>query len=111
MINQKTAMAGMAGLAVLIGPEIAAIRAAPWGAVCMVAAAICVACGAVCMKLHQWATPITVLTGWAVLLGGVPIYVAALITREGPDVYPLSTDALLGTAYNVVIATIFAQWA
>jgi drug/metabolite transporter (DMT)-like permease len=102
---------GAAGLAVLIAPEVAVIRAAPLGAIVMLAAAICVSIGAIFMKQHNWQTPLTVLTGWALLVGGLPIFLTAALTDQRPFVYPISTNALLGIGYNVVVATIFAQWA
>ena len=105
---------GMAGLLVLIGADIAHISAAPLGALFMVSAAIFGAIGAICMKLRQWQTPLMVLAGWAVLLGGIPVYIATIATiatAQSPLVHPVSTPAILATAYHVLVPTIFAQWA
>ena len=102
---------GIAGLGVLIGADLAHISAAPVGALFMLAAAICAALGAICMKHRQWQTPLTVLAGWAVLLGGVPVYVATFVSDQHPLVDEISTAAILATAYHILIPTIFAQWA
>ena len=104
-------LSGMAGMVVLIGSDIAVLSAAPLGALFMVAAALSAAIGVICVKLRQWQTPLTVLAGWSLLLGGLPVYVATLALGETPHVYPLSTQALVATAYYIVIPTIFAQCA
>ena len=104
-------VAGTAGLAVLIGPEIATVRSAPLGSTLMVLAAIFVSAGAICMKMHAWRTSLTVLMGWALLFGGLPVITAAVLTGQQPEVYPISNAALLGMAYTIVVATVFAQWA
>ena len=104
-------VAGTAGLIVLIGPEIAVLGSAPLGSGLMLLAAIFVSSGAICMKLHSWQTSLTVLTGWALLFGGLPVIVAALITGQQLEVYPVSNAALLGLTYTILVATVFAQWA
>ena len=104
-------VSGTAGLAVLIGPEIAVLQSAPLGSALMVLAAIFVSSGAICMKLHSWQTSLTVLTGWALLAGGLPVVIAAVVTGQQPEVYPVSNAALLGLTYTIVVATVFAQWA
>ena len=101
---------GAVGLLVLIGRDITLVKAAPLGAMFMLAAAVSAAIGVICIKLRQWETPLPVLAGWSVLLGGVPVYIATVVTGQSPHVYPPSTPALLATAYNVIIPTIFAQW-
>jgi drug/metabolite transporter (DMT)-like permease len=102
---------GIAGLGVLIGPDIVLVRAAPLGASLMLLAALSVASATVHLKRRRWRTPLTVLTGWSVLLGGLPIYIGAVVTGAGTYVGSLSPAALGGAAYNVVVATIFAYWA
>ena len=102
-------LSGMAGMIVLIGADIALISAAPIGALFMVAAAVCAAIGAICIKHGHWQTPLAVLAGWSVLLGGVPVYIATAVIGQTPHVYPLSTEALIATTYHILIPTIFAQ--
>ena len=104
-------LSGMAGMFVLIGSDFALLSTAPLGALFMVAAAVSGAIGAICVKLKQWQTPLTVLAGWSLLLGGLPVYIATLAIGQSPHVNPPSPEALLATLYYILIPTIFAQWA
>ncbi len=102
---------GLAGLAVLIGPDIAAVGAAPLGAVFMLGAAISWAAGTVLMKRFPWNIPTAALAGWQILAGAVPVTLGALLLDGVPDPGAFSTRALLATAYVVVVPTIFCHWA
>ncbi|MDZ4737014.1 MAG: DMT family transporter [Rhodospirillaceae bacterium] len=106
---------GLGGLALLIGPDIAALGRAPLGALLMVVAAICAGAGTIGMKAYVWQTPLTVLAGWTVLIGGIPIYLAAWLTGAGltdaaQAAGGISFQAVAGLCYTVVMATIFCHW-
>jgi drug/metabolite transporter (DMT)-like permease len=101
---------GVAGILVLIGPDLARLGSAPLGSVLMLVAAVCAGAGSVAMKAFTWKTPLTVLTGWSVLLGGVPLYLAAWVTGAGLLVPEPSWPAIIGVLYTIVVATIFCHW-
>ncbi len=106
-------LVGMAGLAVLLGEEIVNVRRAPVGALLIIGAAISWSLGTV--LLRRWAPPLpqNTLTGWMILLGWVPLVVAAPLS----DPHPLaSLAAMSGTTwfaviYNIVFASTVAYWA
>jgi drug/metabolite transporter (DMT)-like permease len=107
---------GLAGMAVLVTPDLGAIRAAPAGALLVLGAAVSWAIGTVLTKARRWTVPTAVLTGWQLLVGAVPIVLGAAIrwgagaaSVGGPD--GPSTAAVLGTAYATFVGVIFCHWA
>ena len=102
---------GVAGLAVLIGPDLSSLGAAPLGAALMLGAAISWALGTVVMKRFLWTIPVATLAGWQLLIGAVPITLGALAFEEYPDLTALSTPALLSLAYVLAVAMVFCHWA
>ena len=101
---------GLAGVYFLMGGSLAIFLQAPVGALCMIGAAWCWALGVVLLKRLPVGMPTTSLTGWMMVLGGLPMVLAAI---------PLETAALhvpsfwpaFGLAYNVVVAFMFCYWA
>jgi drug/metabolite transporter (DMT)-like permease len=103
---------GMAGMALLLWSEIAALERSPLGAMLIVAAAVLWGLGTVVMKRWPVSLPASSLTAWQMGIGAIPIVLAALIFEDGSfDLTRLSTPALLGVLYNMVISFIFCQWA
>lgn len=102
---------GVAGLAVLIGPDLSRLGAAPLGAALMLGAAISWALGTVLMKRTLWTIPVATLAGWQLLIGAVPITLGALAFGEYPDPAALSTPALLSLIYVLVVPMVFCHWA
>lgn len=102
---------GLAGLAVLIGPEARIFWKAPLGALLVLAAAISWAAGTVVVKQFRWTMPTIVLTGWQVALGGLPVVIGQLLFEPFPPPADLSLQALLGTAYSAVIGIIVCHYA
>ena len=102
---------GLAGMAVLIGPDPRSLGAAPLGALFMLGAALSWAAGTVAVKRVAWRIPTVVLTAWMLLLGAVPVAIGALLVGEGLPVGGLSTEALLAFAYVLVLPMMFCQWA
>jgi drug/metabolite transporter (DMT)-like permease len=107
---------GLAGMAVLVTPDLGAIRAAPAGALLVLGAAVSWAIGTVLTKARRWTVPTAVLTGWQLLVGAVPIVLGAAIrwgagaaSVGGPD--GPSTAAVFGTAYATFVGVIFCHWA
>jgi drug/metabolite transporter (DMT)-like permease len=53
--------------------------------------------------------PIMALTGWQLLLGGVPIVIGWWLWEPVPDLTALSLPSAIGLAYAVLVAMIFCQ--
>lgn len=101
---------GLCGMGVLVASDARTIGAAPFGALCIIAAAFCWGAGTVALKYFRFTLPTPVLAGWQQLIGGVPVLFAALIFDSG-EVGPVSLLPALSLAYNAVIASIFCYWA
>jgi drug/metabolite transporter (DMT)-like permease len=102
---------GMVGLGTLVGPEIITFRAAPLGVLCMLGAALSWAAGTVCIKYFRWTLPTSAMTGWMLILGGIPVVAGALILEPLPAVFGVSWKALAATAYVIALPIIFCYWA
>jgi drug/metabolite transporter (DMT)-like permease len=102
---------GLAGLALLLGEAYAALGAAPLGSLLVLGAAVSWAFGAVMQKKYPIAMAPGPYTAWIMLLGGVPIYIGALLLEDQRTLGAVGARAWIGTAYNVLIAFAFAHWA
>jgi len=105
---------GLVGLALLLVGEIAVLRQAPLGAALMLAAAVSWAAGSLVVKRHVWSMGAFALTGWQLLLGGLPI-LAGWALLEGGDwlragVTTPSWRGVVGTLYAATVPMIFCQW-
>jgi drug/metabolite transporter (DMT)-like permease len=103
---------GMAALALLLGQDLGLVGGSPTGALLMLGAAISWAIGTVLIKRFVW-HPMSVmaLTGWQMLIGGVPVVIGWWLLEPVPDLTALSLPAALGLAYAVLVAMIFCQTA
>ncbi|HUF21822.1 MAG TPA: DMT family transporter [Burkholderiales bacterium] len=101
---------GMGGMLLLIGSELAVLRAAPVGALLVVGAAVSWAIGTVLMKRYPTQLPTTSFVAWQLALGGIPVIVGALILDWGKW-QPIGTPATVGLLYNMFVAFIFCHWA
>ena len=101
---------GIAGIVALMGASVEGMLRAPLGVACMLLAAWSWALGIVLMKRLPVTIPTTVLTGWMLLISGVPISLAALLLETSRLTVP-SFWPLFGLVYNVVIAFMFCYWA
>jgi drug/metabolite transporter (DMT)-like permease len=99
----------MGGMLLLLSNELAVLRAAPVGALLVVAAAVSWALGTVLIKRFPTALPTTSFTGWQFLLGGLPIVIGALLIDTG-KLQPLSWQAAIALAYNMIVAFILCHW-
>ena len=98
---------GMAGIALLIGPELFGLHSNPLGPLLMIGAAICWAGGIVAMKGQSWPIGIMALTGWQLIIGGAPIVLAWLVLEPNPDLSRLTWAGALATLYAATVALIF----
>ncbi len=101
---------GMTGMAVLMGGEVMQVTAAPLGSLLMVAAALSWGAGTVLLKRYPVDLPTTSLTGWLMVVGGLPILAGALLF-DPPFPWPLDPAPLAALVYNMLIAFIFCYWA
>jgi drug/metabolite transporter (DMT)-like permease len=100
---------GVAGLGILMGPDLVAIQAAPIGALCMMGAALTWAYGTVVFKKTQWSTPVAAIMVWQMLLGAVPITLGALAI-EGPPHIDLSTRGWIALGFVLAFPVVLGQW-
>ena len=102
---------GIAGLLILIGPDLRALGSAPLGVLFMLGAAVTWAGGTVLLKYFRWTMPITVLTGWQLILGGIPVIIGAFLLEPMGVLLHVSWRAALATAYVILIGNILCFWA
>jgi drug/metabolite transporter (DMT)-like permease len=102
---------GLGGLALLIWPEMDAVGATPAGALFMLGAAVSWATGTVLIKRTDWNTPTTVLTGWQLLLGSIPVVVGVLLLEPHGVSLNVSANALFALTYIIFFPMIYCHWA
>jgi drug/metabolite transporter (DMT)-like permease len=102
---------GIGGLAFLLWPELGVVGTTPVGALFMLGAALSWATGTVLIKRTQWNTPTTVLTGWQLLLGSIPVVIGALVLEPLSASYGISARAVLALLYMVAFPMIYCHWA
>jgi drug/metabolite transporter (DMT)-like permease len=98
---------GMAGIALLIGPDLLGLQRSPLGPLLMIGAAICWAGGIVAMKGQRWPIGIMALSAWQLIIGGAPIVLAWLVLEPDPDLSRLTWVGALATLYAATVALIF----
>lgn len=102
---------GLAGLGVLIGPDLVVLETAPMGVLFMLGAAFVWAVGTVLFKRFTWASPVAAIIGWQLGIGAVLITAVALVAEPVPDLTALSTDAMIGLVYLFALPMVYCQWA
>jgi drug/metabolite transporter (DMT)-like permease len=103
---------GMGGLGLLLAQDLGQVGTTPVGALLMLGAAVSWAIGTVLIKRFVWhPMPVLALTGWQLLIGGVPIVIGWWLWEPVPDLAALSLPVALGLAYAVLVAMIFCQTA
>lgn len=102
---------GLAGLAVLIGPELHTLGARPLGALLILGAALCWAIGTVAIKARRWSVGVLALAGNQLLLGGLPIVLLTFWFEPVPDLLRLTWQGIAATVYVSTVALIFCYTA
>jgi drug/metabolite transporter (DMT)-like permease len=102
---------GTAGMAVLLGPDLQRLGAAPAGVAFMLGAAFCWAAGTVLIKFFRWHTPPAAIVGWQMLLGGLPVAAGALLVENPLALADISLKAGATLLYLVLGPMIFCHWA
>jgi drug/metabolite transporter (DMT)-like permease len=105
---------GAAGMAVLIGEQIVVVRAAPFGALMILIAAILWAYGTVLLRKWQPPVPQNSLSGWMMLLGWIPLALIAPLFDSQPlaaELAQLSHRGWFSIVYNIFFAGTLANLA
>jgi drug/metabolite transporter (DMT)-like permease len=103
---------GMAGMLLLLGAEFQAVERAPAGALLMIGAAIGWAIAIVLIRKWPTSLPTTTFAAWQMMIGGLPIFAAALFAETGSfNLFGLAPGPLIGVLYNMFVAFGFCYWA
>jgi drug/metabolite transporter (DMT)-like permease len=102
---------GMTGLVILLRDGIMALGSAPLGSLLVLGASVSWALGTVLQKRFPMTMPAGPYTAWIMLLGGVPIFIGALLLDDFRALGGIGFWPALGIAYNVLIAFAWAHWA
>ena len=104
---------GMAGMAMLLGDDLRVLQRAPFGSLMILGAALTWSIGTV--LLRKWKPPIpqNTLSGWMMLLGWLPLLVAApFFDSEGLGrLTHASATTWFAIFYNILLAGTLAHWA
>jgi drug/metabolite transporter (DMT)-like permease len=110
--SRLTALAlGLGAIALLLGPDIAALGRTLWGGLLLIGSAVSWAVATILVKRRDWILDPGELAAWQVLIGGAPVVAGALIFDPLPDFTTLSTKAIVALVYSSAIAVAFGQWA
>lgn len=101
---------GLAGVVALMGSYRSLLGAAPVGVLCMLGAAMSWGLGVVLLKRYALKMPTTILTGWTMLIGALPMIAAALLLETG-EWRAVGFWPAFGLVYNIVVAFMFCYWA
>jgi drug/metabolite transporter (DMT)-like permease len=105
---------GTSGMAILLGDEVRAFRQAPFGAMMILIASVSWAFGTV--LLRKWQMPIAqnVMSGWMMLIGWVPLAIAAPFFDHQPldaELAAMSWRGWFAILYNIFLGGTIAHWA
>jgi drug/metabolite transporter (DMT)-like permease len=103
---------GMSGMAVLLGDDVAALGRSPKGTLLILGAALSWGLGTVLLRLWKPAVAQATLTAWMMLLGWVPIALAAPFFDPHPlsALATMSGSAWFAVLYNIFLAGTVAHW-
>jgi drug/metabolite transporter (DMT)-like permease len=102
---------GIGGLLLLLGERLFALGDAPVGSLLVVGASLSWALGTVLQKRFPMSMPAAAYTAWIMLLGGVPIFIGAILLDDLSALVAIGLWPALGIAYNVIVAFAWAHWA
>jgi drug/metabolite transporter (DMT)-like permease len=101
---------GVAGLALLLGEDLALLGRAPLGSLLALGAAVTWAIGTVLQKRWPLGLPMGTFTAWTMFMGGAPVFIGMLVF-ERTAWHAVGVPAMLALLYNIVAAFAFAYWA
>lgn len=101
---------GLCGVAVLVAPAVFGdAQLSLSGVLAMLGAAIVWAGGGTLVKRRAWTMSMPTLSGWQLVIGGLPICAAAALL-EADKIGPISWVAGLALTYNVVVGVSFGVY-
>ncbi|MDW8340130.1 MAG: DMT family transporter [Geminicoccaceae bacterium] len=100
-------VSGMAGLGVLVGPELVRIGREPLGSLLVLAAAFVWAVQTVATKAFEWGIGTMALSAWQLLAGGLPILFVWFVLGAWPDPERVTWEGVLALLYVVFVALVF----
>lgn len=101
---------GMLGMLLLVSGELYRMQSAPLGIVYLIAAAVSWAIATVMLRYWPVSLPGAALTGWQIVIGGIPIWIASLLHDHGPWL-PAATATWIALGFNLCITSVFCLWA
>lgn len=104
-------VAGLAGLALLMGDEIYAVGRSPLGALLMFATATCWAISTILAK--KWAVPMPASTfaAWVNLCALAVLLPLSMLLEDGPyHPFGFSAGPMIGALYAAIVASLICQW-
>jgi drug/metabolite transporter (DMT)-like permease len=102
---------GVAGLAVLVGPDLMVFEHAPVGALFMLLASVSWGIGTILVKRENWTIATVTLAGWQLVVCAVPMTVGAMLIEPFPDLGAMSTRSWVAITYIFLLPLLFGQWA
>lgn len=102
---------GMAGMALLLGEDFRHLQRTPTAALLIIAAAVAWAFGTVLLRKWKLPIPQNSLSGWMMLLGWLPLFIASPFFAPWPDPASISSSAWFAIVYNIFVAGTLAHWA
>lgn len=102
---------GIAGLAVLLVPDLERLRTAPGGVLLILVASVFWAGGTVGMKRVRWHMDVVPLAAWQLGIGSLPAILGMAVLGRPETVVSAGWESLLATAYACLIAMIWCHYA
>ncbi|WP_448206755.1 DMT family transporter [Azospirillum sp. sgz302134] len=96
---------GLAGLAVLLGPDLARLGALPLGPAFMLAGALCWALGNLVMKRTRWTMRPAAITGWQFAIS-LPVVLPVALALEPAPTLALEPRVAVALAYHLLVAMV-----
>jgi drug/metabolite transporter (DMT)-like permease len=101
---------GISSMGVLLGDDIRHFERTPTAALLILASSVSWALGTVLLRKWKLPVPQNTLTGWMMLVGWVPLAIAAPFFAPGPMAAPSATG-WFAILYNIFLAGTLAHWA
>ena len=101
---------GLVGLVVLIWQDLSHLRNAPLGVGLTLFAAVFFGLGVVWMKRRLWQNDPTILAGWQLLIGAVPVTLIWSLGDATLSLSSISRESWLAIAYLIIIANALAYF-
>ena len=102
---------GLAGLGVLMSQDFSGLADATLGAICTLVGAIAFGLGTVWMKRASWTNDPTVIAGWQLVLGTLPVIPCWWIFGAETQWSDITAVSWGGFAFNIIIANVLAYFA